>query len=58
VKILLDNGADVNAQGGQYGSALQAAAHFPFSCHQELIFGAEKLVVPEKIKYPNVNTKY
>jgi hypothetical protein len=31
---------------------------YPFSCHQELIFRAEKLVVPEKIKYLNVNTKY
>ncbi|KAK4117923.1 hypothetical protein N657DRAFT_584570, partial [Parathielavia appendiculata] len=25
-RLLLDNGADVNAQGGQYGTALQAAA--------------------------------
>jgi hypothetical protein len=25
VKMLLDNGADVNAQGGEYGNALQAA---------------------------------
>jgi hypothetical protein len=35
-----------------------ATKHYPFSCHQELIFGAEKLVVPEKIKYLNINTKY
>ncbi|OQE13833.1 hypothetical protein PENFLA_c043G02908 [Penicillium flavigenum] len=26
VKLLLDNGADVNAQGGEYGNALQAAS--------------------------------
>jgi ankyrin repeat protein len=26
VQLLVDAGADVNAQGGQYGSALQAAA--------------------------------
>jgi len=26
VKIILDGGADVNAQGGHYGNALQAAA--------------------------------
>jgi ankyrin repeat protein len=26
VKMLLDKGADVNAQGGEYGSALQAAS--------------------------------
>ena len=25
VKLLLENGADVNAQGGQYGNALQGA---------------------------------
>ncbi|ORY09452.1 hypothetical protein BCR34DRAFT_516475, partial [Clohesyomyces aquaticus] len=25
VKLLLDKGADVNAQGGRYGNALQAA---------------------------------
>jgi len=24
--MLLDNGADINAQGGQYGNALQAAS--------------------------------
>jgi serine/threonine-protein phosphatase 6 regulatory ankyrin repeat subunit B len=27
VKLLLDKGADVNAQGGEYGNALQAAAY-------------------------------
>jgi ankyrin repeat protein len=27
VEILLENGADVNAQGGYYGNALQAASH-------------------------------
>jgi len=34
VRMLLENGADVNAQGGQYGNALQAA-----SCggHQEVV---------------------
>ena len=26
VKLLLENGAEVNAQGGEYGSALQAAS--------------------------------
>jgi ankyrin repeat protein len=26
VRLLLDSGADVNAQGGKYGNALQAAA--------------------------------
>jgi ankyrin repeat protein len=26
VKLLLDKGADVNAQGGYYGNALQAAS--------------------------------
>jgi ankyrin repeat protein len=25
VKLLLDKGADVNAEGGEYGNALQAA---------------------------------
>lgn len=28
VKLLLDRGADVNAQGGKYGSALRAASHW------------------------------
>ena len=27
VQILLDKGADVNAQGGEYGNALQAALY-------------------------------
>jgi ankyrin repeat protein len=27
VRLLLENGADVNAQGGEYGNALQAASH-------------------------------
>jgi ankyrin repeat protein len=27
VKLLLENKADVNAQGGQYGNALQAASY-------------------------------
>jgi ankyrin repeat protein len=27
VEVLLDNGADVNTQGGKYGNALQAASH-------------------------------
>ena len=27
VKLLLDKGADINAQGGEYGNALQAASH-------------------------------
>jgi hypothetical protein len=26
VKLLLENGADVNAEGGEYGNALQAAS--------------------------------
>jgi ankyrin repeat protein len=26
VRLLLDKGADVNAQGGEYGNALQAAS--------------------------------
>jgi ankyrin repeat protein len=33
-KLLLDNGADVNAQGGEYGNALQAAAR---QANQEII---------------------
>ena len=27
VQILLDKGADINAQGGRYGNALQAASY-------------------------------
>ena len=27
VRLLLEKGADVNAQGGQYGNALQAASY-------------------------------
>ncbi|KAH8752228.1 hypothetical protein F5883DRAFT_366071, partial [Diaporthe sp. PMI_573] len=27
VQLLLDNGADVNAPGGRYGNALQAASY-------------------------------
>ena len=30
VKILLEKGADVNAQGGKYGNALQAASYKRF----------------------------
>jgi ankyrin repeat protein len=34
VKLLLDQGADVNAQGSEYGSALQAALS---GGHQEIV---------------------
>jgi ankyrin repeat protein len=27
VKLLLENGAEVNAEGGEYGNALQAASY-------------------------------
>jgi ankyrin repeat protein len=32
--MLLDQGADINAQGGEYGSALQAAS---FSNHKKVV---------------------
>jgi len=34
VKLLLEKGADVNAQGGQYGNALQAAS---VTCHEAIV---------------------
>jgi ankyrin repeat protein len=34
VKILLHKGADINAQGGNYGSALQAAS---YKGHKEVV---------------------
>lgn len=34
VKLLLDNGAEVNAQGGDYGNALQAASR---GGHREIV---------------------
>jgi ankyrin repeat protein len=34
VKLLLDKGAEVNAQGGKYGNALQAAS---FGDYEEVV---------------------
>jgi ankyrin repeat protein len=34
VQLLLDKGADVNAQGGIYGNALQAASA---RCHKQVV---------------------
>jgi ankyrin repeat protein len=34
IQLLLDKGADVNAQGGEYGNALQAAS---WGGHQEAV---------------------
>jgi ankyrin repeat protein len=47
VELLLDRGADVNAQGGYYGNALQAA----------LVRGHEKVVELLLDRGANVNTQ-
>ena len=39
MKLLLENGAEVNAEGGEYGSALQAAS-----------FGGEQAIVKLLLK--------
>jgi ankyrin repeat protein len=43
VTLLLEKGADVNAQGGHYGNALQAASHHGYSAivHSLLEKGAD-----------------
>jgi hypothetical protein len=37
VKMLLDKGADVNAQGGDYGNALQAASDRGHRGHEAVV---------------------
>jgi ankyrin repeat protein len=37
VKLLLDRGANINAQGGYYGNALQAAAYTGYRANVELL---------------------
>ncbi|CAN5340261.1 hypothetical protein BH09PAT4_BH09PAT4_09680 [soil metagenome] len=37
-KLLLDNKAEVNAQGGEYGNALQAAASGSYQVIVQLLF--------------------
>ena len=43
VKLLIENGADVNAKGGKYGNALQAASYYGYKSIVRLLLenGAE-----------------
>jgi ankyrin repeat protein len=49
VKLLLDKGVDVNAQGGHYGNALQAAS---FRGHKQVV----KLLLEAGAHQPKENT--
>ncbi|KAH8755993.1 hypothetical protein F5883DRAFT_686023, partial [Diaporthe sp. PMI_573] len=42
VQLLLDNGADVNAPGGRYGNALQAASYAGHGSRSGLILLAQQ----------------
>jgi hypothetical protein len=45
VKLLLEAGADVNAQGGKYGSALRAASSKDGKQAAELFFKADANII-------------
>ena len=53
VRLLIENGADVNAQGGKYGNALQAASQCANENIVELLLENRTDVILQGAEYGN-----